>query len=51
MKIAGWILLVLGSLSCIGALTAGHNISGPLFWIAIGIMLIIRSKHNKKDTH
>lgn len=30
MKKAGWILLVFGGLSCIGALTAGGSIFGPV---------------------
>lgn len=49
MKTTGWILLVLGGLSCLGALTAGHSIFGPVFLIALGLMLINKSKNNKKD--
>ena len=49
MKTTGCVLLVLGGLSCLGALTAGHSIFGPLFFIAIGLILINKSKNNKKD--
>ena len=49
MKTVGWVLLVFGSLSCIGALTAGHSIFGPLFFIAIGLMLINKSNNSKKN--
>jgi len=49
MKTVGWVLLVFGSLSCIGALTAGHSIFGPLFFIAIGLMLINKSNNDKND--
>jgi hypothetical protein len=49
MKTTGWVLLVFGGLSCLGALTAGHSIFGPLFFIAIGLMLINKNKNNKKD--
>ncbi len=49
MKTTGWVLFIFGSLSCIGALTAGHSILGPLFFIAIGLMLINKSNNDKKD--
>lgn len=49
MKTIGWILLVLGSLSSLGALTAGHSIFGPVFFIAVGLMLINKSNNDKKD--
>lgn len=49
MKTIGWVLLVLGSLSCLGALTAGHSIFGPVFFIAIGLMLINKSNNDKTD--
>ena len=49
MKTIGWVLLVLGSLSCLGALTAGHSIFGPGFCIAIGLMLINKSNNDRKD--
>lgn len=48
MKTIGWVLFVLGGLSCLGALTAGHSIFGPVFFIAIGLMLINKSNNNKK---
>ena len=48
MKTVGWVLLVFGGLSCIGALTAGHSIFGPVTFIAIGLMLINKSNNNKK---
>lgn len=49
MKTTGWVLLVLGGLSCLGALTAGHSILGPVFFIAIGLMLINKSNNDKKE--
>ena len=49
MKTTGWVLLVLGGLSCLGALTAGHSIFGPVFFLAIGLMLIIKSNNDKKE--
>ena len=48
MKTTGWVLLVLGGLSCLGALTAGHNIFGPILFIAIGIVLINKSNNDNK---
>lgn len=49
MKTTGWVLLVFGSLSCLGALTAGHSIFGPAFFIALGLMLINKSNDDKKE--
>lgn len=46
MKTIGWVLFVFGGLSCIGALTAGHSIIGPVFFIALGLMLINKSNNN-----
>ena len=39
MKTFGIISIVLGSISALGALTAGHNPAGPIFWIILGIVL------------
>lgn len=44
MKTIGWIILVFGVLSCLGALLAGHSIFGPATILAIGILLKKKSK-------
>ena len=51
MKTTGWIILVFGGLSCLGALIAGHSIFGPVFFIALGLMVSNKSNKNyiKKD--
>ena len=51
MKTTGWIILVFGGLSCLGALIAGHSIFGPVLFIALGLMVINKSNknNNKKD--
>lgn len=49
MKTIGWGLFAFGGLSCLGALTAGHSIFGPVFFIAFGLMLINKSNNDKKD--
>ena len=49
MKTTGWVLIVLGGLSCLGALSAGHSFFGPVFFIAIGLMLINKSNNDKKE--
>ena len=57
MKKIGIISIVLGSLSALGALTAGHNPAGPIFWIILGIVLVVKAnskkvtdiEENKKD--
>lgn len=49
MKTVGWFLLVFGGLACLGALTAGDSIFGPVFFIALGLMLINKSNNDKND--
>ena len=57
MKTFGIISIILGALSAIGAISAGHNPSGPIFWLILGIVLVVRAnakkstniKENKKD--
>lgn len=49
MKTAGWIILVFGSLAFFGAVLYGNNVSGPIFWIALGLFLIHRGKAKEKE--
>ena len=52
MKVIGWICVVLGGLSLIGAASAGHSAFGPLFWLGLGIALLYfgnRKKNNEDD--
>mgnify|MGYP002626048454 FL=1 len=52
MRNFGIFCIVLGGLSLFGALAAGHNAFGPLFWLALGIALVIIAKQkedNKKS--
>lgn len=46
MKTTGWILLVFGGLSCLGALLAGNSVFGPVTFIAIGLLLINKSNND-----
>ena len=50
MKVAGWILIVFGALSLIGAAAAGNSAFGSLFWIGLGIAFVCVGKRNKKDS-
>lgn len=53
MKNFGIFCIGLGGLSLLGALMAGHNAFGPLFWLALGIALVIIAKQredNKRQT-
>lgn len=49
MKIAGWILIVLGGLSMVGAASAGHSVFEPIFWLGVGITLLYFTNRNKKQ--
>lgn len=44
MKVFGWICLIIGALAFIGAAIYGHSVFGPAFWIALGIVLLLKSK-------
>ena len=44
MKVFGWICTIIGSLTFIGAAIYGHSVFGPVFWIALGIVLLLKSK-------
>ena len=48
MKIAGYIFAVIGGLALIGGLAAGHSVFGPLFWLALGIVLIYFGKQKEE---
>ena len=47
MKTFGWICIVLGALSFIGAASAGHSVFGPVFWLALGIALVYYGNQKK----
>lgn len=49
MKLFGWICVVLGALSLIGAASAGHSIFGPVFWLALGIALLYFGNQKEKE--
>lgn len=52
MKVIGWICVVLGGLSLIGAVSAGNSAFGPLFWLGLGITLLYfgnKKKNNEDD--
>ncbi|MDE6021483.1 MAG: hypothetical protein K2H01_10885, partial [Ruminococcus sp.] len=48
MRTAGWICLVIGALSFLGAALKGNSVFGPLFWIGLGAFLLYRV-NNKED--
>ena len=50
MKTAGWIFIVIGVLTFLGAASKGHSVFGPLFWIGIGGVLIYL-KREKEETN
>lgn len=49
MKIAGWIFLVIGVLSFIGAASKGHSVFGPCFWVALGGYLLYRASKKEDE--
>ena len=51
MKTTGWILLIFGALSFLGAASKGNSVFGPLFWIALGAYLIYRANNKSNDQH
>lgn len=49
MKITGWVLLIIGILSFIGAVSKGHGLIGPLFFGALGVYLLSRVDKKKQE--
>ncbi|MBQ7773668.1 MAG: hypothetical protein IJ383_06345 [Bacteroidales bacterium] len=49
MKTAGWIFLILGIVSFLGAAIGSSSVFGPCFWIALGAFLIYRGKEKEKE--
>lgn len=49
MKITGYIFLIIGVLSFIGAASYGNSVFGPCFWIALGAYLIHKAKRKTED--
>lgn len=49
MKTFGWICIVIGSLAFLGAAFRGHNVTGPVFWLGLGIFLVHRAGQKKQE--
>lgn len=49
MKTIGWILIVIGALSFIGAASKGHSVFGPLFWLGVGGTLVYLKKEKDEE--
>ena len=49
MKTAGWIFLILGIVSFLGAAIGSSSVFGPCFWVALGAFLIYRGKEKAKE--
>ena len=49
MKTTGWILIVIGALSFIGAASTGHSVFGPLFFLGLGGTLIYLKKERDEE--
>lgn len=47
MKIAGYILIFIGTLSFLGASSKGNSVFGPCFFLALGLFLFYRSRRTK----
>ena len=48
MKIAGWICLIFGVLSFLGAAVKGNSVFGPCVFIALGVFFILKSSDNNE---
>lgn len=49
MKTAGYIIASFGGLAFIGALLAGNSVFGPLFWLALGFVLVYFGKKKEEE--
>lgn len=49
MKTVGWIFIVIGALSFLGAAAKGNSVFGPLFWIGIGGVLLYLKREREEN--
>lgn len=49
MRIAGWIVLVIGVMGFLGAALKGNSVFGPLFWIGLGAYLLHKANNREID--
>lgn len=49
MKITGWIFTIIGIFSFLGCLLKGNGLTGPFFWLGLGVYLIHRSNQKEKE--
>ena len=49
MKTFGWIFIIIGALSFLGAFLKGNSVMGPVFWLGLGIYLVHRSAQKKEE--
>ena len=49
MKTFGWICVVIGVLAFWGAALKGNNVTGPVFWLGLGIFLVYRAGQRNKN--
>lgn len=45
MKIFGWICTIIGVLAFMGAAIYGNSVFGPVFWVAVGLFLLLKSNN------
>lgn len=50
MKKFGKICIIIGSLSFLGAASTGHRVIGPLFWLALGIIILVFQNNKKQNS-
>ena len=48
MKKFGIFSIVFGSLSALGAIYAGDSLSGPIFWLTLGVVLVVKANAKKQ---
>lgn len=49
MRTFGWICIVLGGLSFLGASIKGHSVIGPIFWLGLGLYLVNRAHQKQQE--
>ena len=49
MKVFGWICVVFGGFSLMGAIFTENSAVGPLFWLGLGITLLYYAKQKNNN--
>lgn len=49
MKTSGWVCIIIGGLSFVGAAIKGDSVMGPVFLVGLGVFLVHQASQKKQE--